>query len=164
MCLAAALLTSGCGVVDRLTGGKPAAANALWADVPAMPGLTKSELEMPLPVRLMIQGIVKTAANAEGGDMRLEQAEAIAYEYAQSPADMDTFYTLDKMRAAGWNLADQAGCGITPVESTGMSLCMFGRAEGAKNTILIIAAIKDKEQQQATPGPVRLHGPRAQPK
>jgi uncharacterized protein YceK len=153
LCLAIALLTSGCGLIGNALGGKPAAANALWADVPAMPGLTKSELELPLPARLIIQGIVKTAANAEGGDMRLDQAEAIAFEYAQSPADVGAFYALDKMQAAGWNLKDQSGCGITPVEATGMSLCMFGRTDGAKNTILIIAALKDKDQQN-TPAQV----------
>lgn len=142
MCLSIATLA--CGTLSNFVGGgKAPKASALWADVPATPDMTKADVDMPLPMRLALQAFVKAAAQSDG-DVRLDQAEAIAFSNSGKPADIGAFYSTERMASTGWNEDGQPGCNAIDGNKQGMKFCLFGKASGDTITILIIAAVPDE--------------------
>src|SRR5581483_5544597 len=98
-----AFIASGCGMIGTLTGKNAGTVSDLWSDVPAFSGATKSNIDIPLPVNLMIQGFMQAANNDNSSDTKLDKFDFIAYDTTSTPADVSSFYTADKMKAAGWD-------------------------------------------------------------
>jgi hypothetical protein len=146
--IVAAVALMGCGVLGSLLNTGSGAGNVaqLWPDVPALDGATKTNLEMPLAFRLMIQAAFK------GG------IEYIAYTTSQTPDAVRGFYSVERMKSNGWNAADMAGnqadqqsCfGDQSGSSSGSSgaLCLFTKEESAKKFILAIVAAGDDKTKQ----------------
>lgn len=107
----------------------------LWADVPKIDGLTKENLDLPLPARLAIQGYFKAASKDQGS------LDFIAYTTAHTPQELANFYTLDKMQAAGWNMKDTEGCmvGDSSSGTSGGGMCFFGKEDKTTNTGTLLA-------------------------
>jgi hypothetical protein len=132
---------AGCGgIVDAVTdGGKlTAATGGLWPDVPPFASAQQVAVDLPLPVKLMVQAYVKSASN---GDADLSY---LAYTTPAEPAAVAAFYTAQRMTAAGWNLPNTPDCAqqIAGATSNG-TLCFFGRREGNRETILMIVVTRD---------------------
>ncbi len=86
-------MTMGCGIVNSLLGGKTSGTvDDLWADVPRLDGLTKSNLDLPLSTRLIIKTAVSAALGKDGGDFNF-----IAFTTNKTPKDAMDFYTTERM-------------------------------------------------------------------
>jgi hypothetical protein len=142
LCALLLLTTTACGMVRSLIGGGSAAAPAaLWSDVPEMPGMTKSSTELPLVMRLMIDGLVQSATAGQGeGTNQIDKPEALMFETTKTTAEVSQFYTNERMAATGWKPQEGTGCMATaelPIEVSadqlpgGGTLCAFVRTDAA---------------------------------
>ncbi|MFN4294763.1 MAG: hypothetical protein ACK4JD_11595 [Thermoflexales bacterium] len=151
------LVTSGCGLIGSLVGGGGARAGAMWADVPVMEGMTKENIDLPLPVRLAMQAFVRASVASEG--VRIDNFEVVAFTSAKTPDDVKAFYTNERMQAAGWNMADQPGCsGASDASSIGATFCLFGKQNPTNQSVLILAATRNEGETTMTVFFMRFEG------
>lgn len=135
-------VTMGCGAVGSLLSGSNAGTvENLWPDVPPMPGMTKAKLDLPLPARLLIQGVFQG------------KLDFIAYTTASAPKDVQAFYSKERMASVGWNI-DAGGClGDTAAGSSAAqgAVCFFNRKEGGKDLgLAIFITVDDNTRQTQT--------------
>jgi hypothetical protein len=130
----ALIFTSACGMVTSLLGGRSAGTvNDLWADVPRMDGMTKTDMEMPLAARLALQAIMQ-------GRM-----DFIAYTTDATPQGVLDFYTNERMSGQGWASEEGTGCFGDAESAAEGTICVFTKTTDGKNEILGIVAAKDAE-------------------
>ena len=138
---------SGGGALGSLLNNTSGAGNVttLWPDVPPLEGATKANLEMPLAFRLMIQAAFK------GG------LDYIAYTTTQTPAAVESFYSVERMQTDGWQAVDLEGKQASQqncvsdqsgASSTG-AVCLFGKKENGNDIILAIVVAEDEQTKQA---------------
>ena len=151
--VSALVFIMGCGMVNSLLNqAVPSGGTAadLWPDVPKMEGMTKSDIEMPLAIRLVAQAAIKAAA-ANAGDSNAGM-EFIVYTTTKTPDDLAAFYTKERMQAAGWNNPDMPGCTGENSSTSGASniggLCLFAKEEGGKGSLLAIIAAQDTKTKE----------------
>src|SRR4029078_7225253 len=78
----------------------------LWSDVPKMEGLTSSESDMPLFVKLLMRTALNNLyrLNKEGEDKTPSTGDWAAFTTTQSPQDVQNFYFNDRMTSfANWD-------------------------------------------------------------
>ncbi len=137
----------GCGMLNSLLDNTPSSGtvSSLWSDVPPLQGAAKTNLEMPLAFRLMIQATFK------GG------IDYIAYTTSQTPDQVRAFYSVDRMKSDGWQAADlegnqggQQSC-VGDQQGAGSSgeLCLFAKQDGNKEYLLAIVVAEDAKTKQA---------------
>lgn len=156
----------GCGLIDRAvnkavdsvapSGGQAA---ELWPDVPPMDGLTKVDIELPLPIRLIIQAATKQTMS-EAGDQN-GSMEFIAFNTTKAAKDVTDFYTIERMKEAGWNAPDAPGCtGNTTDEQSKEvgAFCLFGKQEGDTATMLFVVVAQGDQSQQTNVFYTRVMG------
>lgn len=155
-----AFAASGCGLVGTVTGKNSGTVTDLWSDVPPYSGATKTSLDIPLPVNLMIQGFMQAANSDSSNDTHLDKFDFIAYNTSDSPQTIANFYTADKMKAAGWDQEDTGGCtSSTDSSSAQVGFCAFGKKEGAnKMTVLLIVPVQDDQTKKTQIFYVRFEG------
>jgi hypothetical protein len=147
MIVAVMLSLMGCGVLGSLLNNTPSSGtvSSLWSDVPSLKGAAKTDLEMPLAFRLMIQAAFR------GG------IDYIAYTTSQSPDEVRNFYSVERMKSNGWQTADlqgnqsaQQSC-IGDQQGAGSSgeLCVFTKQDGNKQYLLAIVVAEDAKTKQA---------------
>ena len=147
MIIVALLSLMGCGMLGSLLNNTSSSGTVsnLWSDVPPLQGAAKTNLEMPLAFRLMIQATFK------GG------IDYIAYTTSQTPDAVRSFYSVQRMQANGWKAADLAGnqgdqqsC-VGDQQGAGSSgeLCVFAKQDGNKETLLAIVVAEDAQTKQA---------------
>jgi len=150
-----ALVTLACGLssLSNLVGGNASSVSTMWSDVPVMSGLSKSDLNLPLEAKVLIQGYIAAASKGQGN------IDFIAYTTGQTPTDVASYYTVDRMTQAGWSNSDQTGCtsydmGTSTANSSSDSngaLCFFAKDEGNnKGALLAILAAPDSDKSGQT--------------
>jgi hypothetical protein len=150
MILSAAL---GCGLTDTILsntvgGSKGNTVAALWPDVPAIPGAQRQTMDLPLPVQLAIQGMMK--ASASSSDAKLDKFDWIVFTTTQTPQNILSFYTNERMSSQGWNVKDQPGCtGAKAEGGLAGGVCIFGKgsANGQQSVLFIVPGQDDKTKQ-----------------
>jgi hypothetical protein len=78
----------------------------MWKDVPQMDGMTKSDEDMPIPMKIIIQPVMNRilGAGQSSGDW-------IVFKTAKSPDDIQKFYTNDRMTKFGnWDPSNKSTC------------------------------------------------------
>ena len=125
-----------CSLTSLIPGaGSSGTVSALWSDVPPLDGATRDSIEMPLPVRLAMQAMLKG------------QVEFIIYSTTKTPQEVRDFYTKDRMVAAGWDADSSGGCeaqtGQTQSQSGAQDMCFFSKTEGTKEVGLVILMVQD---------------------
>ena len=154
LCLVLALLVIGCGVANPLTGGDQAmrTVSQLWSDVPPMDGMTPSQMDMPLPIKLMVRTVLGNLGrlNKEGEDRTTGNIDWIVFTSSGTPSDVANFYTSDRMAASGWSRTDTSPCvsgSAQGIPQVGL-LCVFAKQQGGTQTQLaIIAALDEKSTE-----------------
>ena len=137
----------GCGMLGSLLNNTSSSGtvSSLWSDVPPLQGAAKTNLEMPLAFRLMIQATFK------GG------IDYIAYTTSQTPDEVRNFYSVERMKSNGWQTADlegnqgaQQSC-VGDQQGAGSSgeLCVFAKQDGNKETLLAIVVAEDAQTKHA---------------
>jgi hypothetical protein len=150
-----------CKLVDTITGSGPdmVRANEMWSDVPKMDSFTKSDLEMPTTVKL----IMKTALNnlwrlnSNSEDKTPTQGDWIVFATPQTPAEVQSFYSNDKMTSFGkWDNNKASTC--SDGNEAGGGFCVFAKRDGDKQTLLLIAAMTDNDKKVTHVFFLRLEG------
>lgn len=149
---AVTLFTLACGLIDTALnsvtgGGNMRTVSTLWSDVPRMDGMTQSDVDMPLPMKLMMRTIiVNLGRTANAGD----NIDWIAFTTNKTPDDVQKFYTNARMKTSGWEASDNSTClsgseqGISQVGV----FCVFVKQQGNTETgLVIIAALDDQTKQ-----------------
>jgi hypothetical protein len=147
MILVVMLSLMGCGMLGSLLNNTSSSGTvaSLWQDVPPLQGAAKTNLEMPLAFRLMIQAAFK------GG------VDYIAYTTNQTPDEVRSFYSVQRMQADGWKAADLAGnqgdqqscVGDQQGAGSAGDLCLFAKQDGNKEILLAIVVAEDTQTKQA---------------
>lgn len=140
--LLAVFAVSGCDMAKNVMGQNSGTVSELWSDVPAPPNASKANINIPLPMQLLIQGFIQAANADNSNDTKLDKFDFIGYQTSQTPAQVAEFYTADKMKAAGWDSEDTPGC-TSGMDSSGNAgaagFCVFGKKDNAgKATVLMI--------------------------
>lgn len=152
-----AMVVSGCGLASSLMGGKGGTVSQLWPDVPPLPNATKANIDIPLPVTLIIQGFIQAANSDSSNDTKLDKFDFIVYQTADTPEQVAQFYTVDMMKNAGWNKDDTPGCASGAGAAAGF--CVFGKQANAnQGTALLIVPVQDDQTKQTQIFYVRFEG------
>ncbi|HSS99004.1 MAG TPA: hypothetical protein VLK33_18340 [Terriglobales bacterium] len=135
---------------------------SLWADVPQMDGFVRSDLDIPLFGKLLLQTMMSQYL-AEGKG----NADWVAFSTQLGVADIKDFYTNARMTLTGWEQSDQETCfsgSDQGVAQVGL-FCVFYKNENNENVGLMLIATPDEDnsgknnvffvriENQATPEP-----------
>ena len=116
-----------CKLSERLAGDKNAGTvSELWPDVPPFQGATKAEIEIPLGMRLLIRGMTQGKVNF------------ISFRTDKPAQEVKDFYSVDRMKAAGWNANDKGCTGDTEDTTNHGALCLFSKKNNGKDEALAI--------------------------
>lgn len=119
--LALALLLAvalSCNLAERLGGNDESVMVAsLWPDVPPFPGATKSDMKLPLPMRIVFSKVMKG------------KASFITFRTDKSPQEVKDFYSGNSMTEAGWTRENDSCFRDTENMQTGGSLCSFTKGQ-----------------------------------
>jgi len=152
------LTTLACSVVDttigKLIGGSDnmTVVSQLWSDMPRMDGLTPSQMDMPLPIKLAVRTIIGNLGrlNKEGEDKTTGNIDWIVFTSRQTPTDVMNFYTAARMKASGWETGDTSPCvsgSETGIPQMG-ALCVFQKTDNGQQTQLAVIATQDENTGQ----------------
>ena len=123
-----------CKLSERLAGDKNAGTvSALWPDVPPFQGATKAEIEIPLGMRLLIRGMTQGKVNF------------ISFRTDKPAQEVKDFYSVDRMKAAGWNANDKGCTGDTEDTTNHGALCLFSKKNNGKDEALAIIVAQDEK-------------------
>ncbi len=154
LCLTLALLMVGCGLIDRVAGGDQGmrAVSQLWSDVPPMDGLTPSQMDMPLPIKLVARTVIGNLGrlNKEGEDRTTGNIDWLVFTSSKTPSDIANFYTSDRMAASGWDRTDTSPCvigGAQGIPQVGL-LCVFQKQQGGTQVQLAIISAQDDKRNE----------------
>jgi hypothetical protein len=124
-----------CKLSEKLAGDKNAGTvSELWPDVPPFQGATKAEIEIPLGMRLLIRGMTQGKVNF------------ISFRTDKPAQEVKDFYSVDRMKAAGW-IANDKGCtGDTEDTKNHGAICLFSKKNNGKDEALAIIVAQDEKQ------------------
>jgi hypothetical protein len=124
-----------CKLSERLAGDKNAGTvSELWPDVPPFQGATKADIEIPLGMRLLIRGMTQGKVNF------------ISFRTDKPAQEVKDFYSVDRMKAAGW-IANDKGCtGDTEDTKNHGAICLFSKKNNGKDEALAIIVAQDEKQ------------------
>lgn len=123
-----------CKLSERLAGDKNSGTvSELWADVPPFQGATKADLEIPLGVRLLLRGTTQGKVNF------------ISFRTDKSAQEVKDFYSVERMKAAGWSANDKGCTGDTEDSKNHGAICLFSRKDGGKEEGLAIVVAQDEK-------------------
>ncbi len=123
-----------CKLAERLGGDKNAGTvSELWPDVPPFQGATKTDIEIPLGMRLLIRGMTQGKVNF------------ISFRTDKTAQEVKDFYSNDRMKAAGWAANDKGCTGDMEDKKNHGALCLFSRKDGGKEEGLAIVVAQDEK-------------------
>lgn len=142
-----------CGLVNRFTpvGAGMKRTEELWPDVPKMDNLSASDMEMPLMIKVIIRTALNNLwrLNKEGEDKTPATGDWIVFTSAGAPADLESFYTNDRMTSFGnWEPSKRSTCMDGKDQGFNGVLCVFQKvADGNQIGLAIISTQDDKTKQ-----------------
>jgi hypothetical protein len=109
------LIATSCRVINTLTGNDPNLKKVgdLWSDVPRMDGLTSSEADMPVFVKLMMRTALNNLyrLNKEGEDKTPAKGDWAVFSTTKSADEVKNFYTNGRMTSFGnWEASKNSTC------------------------------------------------------
>lgn len=123
-----------CKLSERLGGDKNAGTvSELWSDVPPFQGATKADLEIPLGMRLLIRGMTQGKVNF------------ISFRTDKSAQEVKDFYSVERMKAAGWAANDKGCTGDTEDSKNHGAVCLFSKKNNGKEEALAIIVAQDEK-------------------
>jgi hypothetical protein len=123
-----------CKLAERLGGDKNAGTvSELWPDVPPFQGATKTDIEIPLGMRLLIRGMTQGKVNF------------ISFRTDKTAQEVKDFYSNDRMKVAGWAANDKGCTGDMEDKKNHGALCLFSRKDGGKEEGLAIVVAQDEK-------------------
>ncbi len=155
------LASLGCGLlnsavnqaVNQAAGGGSnyQAVTSLWSDVPPMDGLQPSQMDLPLPIKLLMRTVLGNLGrlNPQGQDQTTGNIDWIVYTTAKSPTDVQNFYNNARMVSKGWDDAKQESTCVSGNDSSSAQvgvMCAFQKQK--ENIQLAIIITEDASTKQ----------------
>jgi hypothetical protein len=115
-----------CNLAERLAPNDQSVMVAnLWFDVPPFPGATKTDVKLPLPMRILFSKMMKG------------KVAFITFHTDKSPQEVKDFYSSNSMTGAGW-ARDDANCFRDTKEMhTGGAMCTFMKRSPKEEMVAI---------------------------
>jgi hypothetical protein len=156
-----ALAVMSCGLFDKLAGGGPdlQKTDELWSDVPRMDGLSPSDMELPLAIKVLMRTVLNNLwrVNKEGEDKTPVSGDWIVFTTSGTPADVQSFYTNERMASFGnWELGKNSTCLDGKDKGVNGVLCVFQKTADKKQVELAIIAMQDDKTKQTNVFYLRL--------
>ena len=127
--LALALLLAvalSCNLAERLApDDQSVMVSDLWSDVPAFPEAAKTDVKLPLPMRILFSKMMKG------------KVAFIAFRTEKPPQEVKDFYSGNSMTDVGWTRADETCFRDTKDVKTGGAMCTFSKG-GPKQEVVAI--------------------------
>src|SRR5215813_3871292 len=144
-----------CNLAGKLidTGTDMPRASELWSDVPRMDGLSPSDIEPPLAIKLIMRTVLNNLwrMNKEGEDKTPVSGDWIAFTHSGPPADVQSIYTNDRMTSFGnWEASKKSTCIDGKDKGIDGVLCVFQKVADKKQVGLAIIAGQDEKTKQTT--------------
>ncbi len=157
-----ALAALACGPIGNLVenalggGSDMTAVSSLWSDVPAMDGMTAAQqVDIPTWLKALARPIMDTMMRGLNDGKEAGHWDWTAFSLSgKTPADVQAFYTPERMAADGWQQAEAA---CLPMGDQGL-LCSFTKQEAGKTTGLIILAATDEQKKETSVFFLRAEG------
>jgi hypothetical protein len=151
------LASMACGLlnnaVNQAVGGGEnyQTVSSLWSDVPPMDGLQPSQMDLPLPIKLLMRTVLGNLGrlNPQGQDQTTGNIDWIVFTTAKSPMDVQNFYTNARMVAKGWDDAGQDSTCVSGSDSSSAQVgvvCVFQKQK--ENLQLAIIITEDTAAKQ----------------
>src|SRR5258705_2559957 len=126
-----------CRLAESLTGDpKAGTVSSLWPDVPPFEGATKTDLALPLGARLAIRAVMQGKINF------------ISFTTNKSAEDVKSFYSKERMKAAGWTPGEKGCIGDSEDEKSHRAVCLFSRKDPNMQEGLAIIIAEDEKTKQ----------------
>jgi hypothetical protein len=136
-----------CRMIETLTGNEKAGTvDSLWSDVPPIEGATRADMAIPLGARLAIRAAMRGQINF------------IAFTTNKSAQEVASFYSNERMKAAGWTSNEKGCISDTDTKETRGAICFYERKDGAKNEGLAIVVAQDDKSKQTDVFYARIEG------
>lgn len=149
-----ALALVSCRLINTLTGNDPnlKKVGELWSDVPRMNGLTSSEAEMPIYVKLLMRTALNNLyrLNKQNEDRTPATGDWAVFSTASSPDDVKNFYTNERMTSfGGWEASKNSTCMNGSDHGFSGVACVFGKEANHQGIGLLIVAAQDAQKKQS---------------
>jgi hypothetical protein len=149
------LASVACSLTSMLPGGSTGVrpSNELWADVPKMDGLGASDMELPFVARIFMESMMSAVLSGGTGD-----GEVAVFSTNQTPAEIQAYYTNERMAASGWAASEQDTCfsgSAQGVEDVGL-FCVFYKENASNQTGLVVLATPGEQEGQTSLFFIRL--------
>lgn len=156
-----------CGLLDtavnQATGGNTnmTAVSSLWSDVPPMDGMGNSEaIDMPAWLKALASPIMDAMMRGLNNGSDAGHWDWVAFNLSgKTPADVQAFYTPDRMTGYGW---EQAEAACMPMSENGV-LCSFTKQDAGKSVGLIVIAATDEQKKETSVFFLRAEGVESTP-
>lgn len=142
-----------CGLIDRFTSGgqKMNKVGTLWSDVPPMDGMSPSETELPIGVKLILRTIIGNMGrlNKEGEDRSTGDIDWTSFSGDKAPADVESFYTNDRMTSFGnWETNKNPSCVDAKDKGVNGVLCVYSKKVDKRPVGLVIFAMRNDDTKK----------------
>lgn len=154
-----------CGLIDRVTDvgiDDLQRSEDLWPDVPRMDGLERSDMELPLGVKLIMRTALNNLwrLNKENEDKTPVSGDWVVFSTASAPADVQSFYTNERMTSYGsWEASKRSTCADGSDKGWKGVFCVFEKKDPATETGLLIIAGQDESKKTTNVFFLRLEKP-----
>jgi hypothetical protein len=142
------------GLIERFTGtgvDDLSRTGDLWPDAPRIDGLEHSDMEMPLGVKLIVRAALNNLwrLNKEGEDKTHATGDWVAFSTAKTPAEIQSFYTNDRMTSFGsWEASKKSTCVDGSDKGWPGIFCVYTKKANGKDVGLLIVAGADEETKR----------------
>lgn len=126
----------------------------LWSDVPKMDAMSSTDqIDMPMGLKAVAKTMMDTMMRGLNDGKDAGHWDWTAFSLpGKLPADVQAFYTSEKMQGLGWK--PEGGCS----EMQDAVFCAFQKQEGSKSTGLLVIVANDKEHNAASVFFIRQEG------
>jgi hypothetical protein len=150
-----------CSLAGKLIDSGPdmARATELWPDVPRMDGLSSSDVEPPLAIKLVMRTVLNNLwrLNKDGEDKTPASGDWIVFTRNGPPNKVQNFYTNERMTSFGnWEASKNSTCIDGKDKGIDGVLCVFQKIADRKQIGLAIIAGQDEKSGQTTVFYLRL--------
>ena len=152
-CCALLIAITSCRTIKTITGGDTELKKVgdLWSDVPKMEGLTSSETDLPLFVKVLMRTALNNLyrLNKEGEDKTPATGDWAAFTTSKSAQEIQTYYSNDRMTSFGnWDASKNSTCLNGKDQGFNGVACVFHKVASKKDIGLLIVASQDDQKKQ----------------
>jgi hypothetical protein len=163
-CSALILAITSCRTIKTITGSDTELKKIgdLWSDVPRMEGLTSSEADLPMFVKLLMRTALNNLyrLNKEGENQTPATGDWAAFSTTKSAQDVQNYYSNERLTSFGnWDASKNSTCLNGKDQGFNGIACVFHKNANKKDIGLLVVAAQDDQKKQTNVFFVRVESP-----